>query len=392
METLASTTANGDNRRVSLPVFPATRKSAVDVIWNMTLLCPHDCAVCCVDAQHVRRSGDKIIIRTHGLTEEIVIDAVEGVSIFEQAKKALVAQSHELDFPGKLQVLDHLEGYQVKIDISGGDPLTLRENYELMMIAASRFGRTGVTLTATGAGLGGYCVEDVAPFISEYNFTFDGVPGHIGGNRPVNYAAGNLAMASRFARHGVKTRGETPLTLTNCSERVLTQIYLGLHQAGIDTMLLMRLFRSGRGQSPSIAAQVPTRADYVRAIAVARDLEQKYGSPKVKLQCALKHLDGVDGPMNPCDMVHESFGLMADGTLLASPWAIDAFGRPAGPEWVLGNLATTSLSSILDSERVRTMRSRLEENRGHCKIWAAMNSTASNPADRMFDWSDPLYI
>lgn len=83
--------------------------------------------------------------------------------------------------------------------------------------------------------------------------------------------------------------------------------------------------------------------------------------------------------------------LMADGTLLASPWAINSHGKPLHPAWILGNLAQEPLSKILASEYTQKLISRLDENYGYCKIFSFLNSKLDDPLDRIFDQADPLY-
>ncbi|MFO1078013.1 MAG: hypothetical protein U1E73_09865 [Planctomycetota bacterium] len=187
----------------------------------------------------------------------------------------------------------------------------------------------------------------------------------------------------------MKTRAECPLTQHNIQPAILTQIYLDLHSAGIDKLLVMRLFPSGRGAG--IAASVPSAQQYREAIALLRALQDTHGFPKIKLQCALKHIEGTAGGENPCDMVRESFGLMASGLLLASPWAIGPHGSPLDDAWVLGNLATTHLSQILTSERAQRFANRLDENLGHCKLHAFVNAANADPIERMLAKADPLY-
>ncbi len=186
----------------------------------------------------------------------------------------------------------------------------------------------------------------------------------------------------------MKTRAECPLTAHNIQDSILTRLYLNLHEAGIDKFLLMRLFPSGRGVLRE--ADIPTPAQYRRAINLLRELEAKYGSPQLKLQCALKFFDNQNLEENPCDLFRESFGLMADGTLLASPWAVGARGQPFHDVWVLGNLASTPLETILSSEKAKEYERRLDENFGHCKIFAFLSSTKSRLIDRIFDQTDPL--
>jgi MoaA/NifB/PqqE/SkfB family radical SAM enzyme len=362
----------------------------VDIIWNSTLVCPHDCAVCCVDAIHVTRRGDSIKIRSKGLTAVEEIAYVKGNgSIFDQALAYRQRRGLELSLAEKLRVLDHLDGFEAKLDISGGDPLRMEENLTLLRAAASRVGQSRLTLTATGVGLTAIDPGEVSGYIGELNFTYDS-PDR-GGNivRPDNYASVNLKVATEFARLGVKTRGECPLTKQIADEAILRRIYRNLHDAGIERMLVMRLFPVGRGQL--LADAIPTRDDYRRAIDVLRREESRLSWPKVSLQCALRNLEPEPDAANPCDMVTESFGLMANGVLLMSPWAVNAVGMPLHDAYVLGNLATTPLSDLLAEERIVRLRPRLDENRGHCKIFSFLNSAKADPVERMLDEVDPLY-
>ena len=362
----------------------------VDLIWNITLVCPWDCKICCVDAVHVTKRNGLIQLRSNALTrvEQVAYHTGKG-SAFDQAMALRQHEGWELNIEGKLRVLDHLEGFLPKIDISGGDPLSASENLEVLRIASLRFGRQQITLTATGAGLARCKPEEIATWIGELNFTYDNVSTEGNENRPGGYADGNLRKAAQFAAAGVKTRGECPLSAQNISDEILRRLYMDLHEAGIGTLLLMRLFPVGRGAFRT--SDIPTPAQYRHAIKLLRQMEAEFGGPKVKLQCALKFFDRQDMVENPCDLLRESFGLMADGTLLASPWAVGAHGKPLDDTWVLGNLATTSLADILQSEKAQKYAVHLNDNFGHCKIFAFINSKRENHLERIFDKSDPLY-
>ncbi|WP_159050218.1 HAD family hydrolase [Streptomyces sp. MMG1533] len=310
-------------------------------------------------------------------------------SIYVQAARWRQGRDLELDLAGKMRILDHLSGYNPKIDFSGGDPMVLPENVQVMSEAGSRFGRDNVTLTATGAGLITWKPDQIAPLIGELNFTFDS-PGY--GNpefRPRHYASRNLLHAARFARAGVKVRAECPLTTVNCSPERLEQIYRELFEHGIDTLLLMRLFPVGRGTFRR--DMVPTRAQYLDAISTLQRLESTYGKPKIKLQCAMRHLAGTDDGVNPCDLMRESFGLLTDGTLLASPWALNIHGKPLDDAWILGDLGNHTLAEILASEKSMEYRGKLDQNFGQCKVFSFLHSSKEKATDRIFDRSDPLY-
>jgi MoaA/NifB/PqqE/SkfB family radical SAM enzyme len=360
--------------------------SHVDLIWNMTLVCPFDCAVCCVDAVHVSRRGDEVELRSEAGQQTLARDPATG-SIYEQAGRFRQRQGLELDLQAKRQVLEHLSGYSARIDFSGGDVLVMPENIEVIAEAAERFGREKLTITATSAGVGEAEAALLPSIIGHFNFTFDG-ESQSGTSRPQRYAAANLRIGRRMAEAGVSVRAELPLTRANVAPEELTRIYEELRENGIGQLLAMRLFPVGRGAGHK--NQIPSPAEYVGAIRHLRQLE-KTGGPRVRLQCALRHLEAPGSGANPCNAVTASFGIATDGTLLRSAWAIDRRGKPLDPTWVLGNVARTHLSEILDTPQVREMRARADENHGHCKVFAFLDGTSDDPADRFYEKADPLY-
>lgn len=368
----------------------------LDLIWNMTAVCPHDCATCCVDAVHAKRQGDTILVRREGLA---VIDRLprspDRGNIYEATALHLQRQGLELDLAGKRRLIGNIDIPDTRLDVSGGDPLCVPENLVILRAAAAALGRNNITLTATGAGLAGVSIPEVAGLISEYNFTFDSASVADVAHRPNQYAARNFKIAQEFAAVGASTRAEFPITRSTSDPDHLRRLYRLLHEAGISKLLLMRLFPVGRGSS--IVDDILTPAEYRAAIAALRELEAQYGAPTLKLQCALRHFEGTpDNPfvqsVNPCDMVQESFGVTPDGTLLMSPWAINRRGRPMDLLFVLGNLAKQKLSEILETDRVKEVRRRGNENHGHCKIFSYLYSNKPEPMDRLFDNADPLYI
>ncbi len=209
-------TVPAEFRAGDLPVH--TRKR-VNIIWNVTLVCGWDCKICCVDATHVTKHGDDITIRSKGLEHVEVIPYVPGEgNAFDQALKYRQQRGLELDLPSKLRVIDHVQGFDAKIDISGGDPLLARENLVVLREASSRLGPKNVTLTATGSGLSGYDPAEIAPLIGELNFTFDSADFDGNVTRPDGYAVGNFKRAANYASIGVLTRAECPLTARNVDD------------------------------------------------------------------------------------------------------------------------------------------------------------------------------
>jgi MoaA/NifB/PqqE/SkfB family radical SAM enzyme len=361
----------------------------VDIIWNITRVCPWDCAQCCVDAYHVTRNGEGVGIRHSGLAETITLKDAGPRQIFDAAAAEMVRRGLELSLADKLRVVDALAGYDAEIDFSGGDPLVVSENLEVIRHASGKFGRENVSVTATGPGMAHYRVDELAPYIHMIEFTYDHPGARDDSGRPRGYNGSNLRKAREFKRHGCASKAQTPLTPANMDPALFTRVYLDLHEAEIDSMLLMRTFPVGRAAGPD-RRRVPSRDDYRRVIALARELEAKHGAPRVRLQCALKHVEpGRTGGENPCDLLHESLGITNDGKLQLSAWAWDGRGRPL-PEWIIGDLTRETMEDILTSPRVAAIRARLDENFGHCKIFAYMFSSGRG-LESLFEPGDPLY-
>jgi MoaA/NifB/PqqE/SkfB family radical SAM enzyme len=338
----------------------------------------------------VRRKGVKSIeLLDEGLAKVTELPAKAGQDSFELAHRSLVKQSVELDLEAKLAIVRQLAAYPARLDISGGDPLALSENWEVLHEASRRLGRSNVTLTSTGPGIDRSRIDELAELVSEVNVTYaPTVPDDFAG-RPLSYDDSNLSLARRMVESGLRVRIEVPLTRAMCTPQNLRRIFEAIQSTQAQTLLLMRLFPVGRGVS--LAAEAPTRDQYVSAISLLRTLGEARNSPKIKLQCALRHLEQTSNLSNPCDLATQSFGITPQGDLLLSPWAIGIGGRAISRDWVVGNVLTDSLKVLLESELVARVNKRADHNFGHCKIFAAMNSNSTNFLDRISTSSDPLY-
>ncbi len=124
----------------------------LDIIWDITSICPWDCAICCVDARYVKKTNDAILI-SNAKEEQTITFSNDGKSAFEQALVHLQQQKIELTFEEKIKVIDNIDFDNVKIDFSGGDALIVPENYEVLKYASKKFGKENITLTLTGLAL-----------------------------------------------------------------------------------------------------------------------------------------------------------------------------------------------------------------------------------------------
>jgi MoaA/NifB/PqqE/SkfB family radical SAM enzyme len=362
----------------------------VDIIWNHTRVCGWPCKVCCVAANQVR--GTQLVSADLQSWQSLNRDDRENK--FAAGQRMLQERGDELFLEQKLAVLHNLDGLKVKVDISGGDALITPDGLPLLKAASQMLGRNNVTLTITGAGIGRLAVEEVAPLISEFNFTYNAATPAEAVTRPENYATGNLRLARQMKLLGVSARAEFPLTTEAVHLDHLRRLYENLADARIDKLLVMRQFPVGRGEL--YPEHVPSAAEYLSAIVILRQLEAEFGAPKVKLQCALRFLEvhaGLAPPLesNPCDLGRVSYGLAADGTLLASPWVLNIHGRPLDQAWIIGNLAATRLVDLLATKKAQAFIARADENPGRCKVFSYLNSRRADPFERIFDNADPLY-
>ena len=366
-------------------------REKLDIIWNTSLVCPWDCDICCVDAVHVTSENGQISVKSNELQEQEYIPKINGESIWDTAAKFRQSQGLELNLEQKIQVLKNINSdYKVKINFSGGDPLVLKETFNLIKKAYDMFGKESIQISTTGAGLSKYNPLDLVPLINKLKFSYDSAEGLYNPNRPSGYNNSNLKHASQFSKEGIFTMAETPLTIRNTKPETIALIYENLHLAEIDQVLPMRLFPVGRGMNRQ--QETPTSSQYLRALDTFKKLEEKYKTPTLKPQCALKYLNPHGNKENPCDLYNESVAITPNGTLITSAWAIGPTGKPLDDAFVLGNISENHIDDILNSPKAKYYENHINDNFGHCKIFAYFNSKKEDPLERIFDKADHLYL
>ncbi len=327
------------------------------LIWNITRACPWNCSICCVDSFHP----------TIGMIK------------------------NELNTSQRNVIIDHCSGYQVHLNISGGDPLLAVGAFETIEYAVNKFGKNFVSLSATGATLDPIILRKLSSLISEIFITYDLSFRENHKTRPNHYCKQNLNSASKFILLGGKILAECTLTVHNCNRNSIRKIFEDLHEAGVQDLLFMRYFPTGRALNNK--SLEPSYSDIATAIDEARILEKKFSFPRIRLQCALRGLGFTDNTiLDHCDLLRGSLGIMPDGTVLLSPWAYGKGGSVLSEEWIIGNLLENSLSDILNNPRVVTLSRKLNNNHGHCKFFAWLNSPKQSFNERLLDQSDSLKL
>ncbi|WP_156152732.1 MULTISPECIES: radical SAM/SPASM domain-containing protein [Pseudomonas] len=375
-------------------------KKELDIIWNVTLVCPWDCEFCCTDAVHVSSQHSNIIVRESSLHEISIVGTVArekfeekypGIkpSKFDLALISRQMEGKEPIYEEKIKIIENLKGNKVKIDFAGGDPLACHENYLVIKEASKVFGKDAISITSTGVFVKKYGVKHISEIIGEYEFTYDEPAGLSQEARPAGYNNVNIKIAAEFAKHGVRTKAQVPIHLGNAEIEKINRIYSDLCDMSINELLLMRTFPVGRGQK-YLQAHKLNKLQLMGAIQHFKKIEDR-SKTNIRLQCALKHTyEDLSKKENPCDLMHESYGINFRGDLLLSAWANNEKGLPISDDFVLGNLCSQSFKEISNSEKFRRYEKRLDENFGHCKVFAYL-ATESKSEDALFQKRDPLY-
>ena len=343
-----------------------------------------------MDAIRLRRVGStRVELHDNNLSTLTQLSATPVDNAFDLAHRNLVSRGLELDIESKLSIVEQISRFPARLDFSGGDPLAVEENWQVLALASELLGKENVSLTATGAGIKTAEIPKLASLITEVNVTYAPTAIQDEAARPKAYVQSNLQFAKKLQQNGLKVRVEVPLTQKMCRDDVLKEIYEDSKLAGAHSILLMRLFPVGRGKD--LTSEAPSPLDYTRAIQVFRKLEQEQNGPKVKLQCALRFLERKNLEANPCDLATNSFGIMPNGNLLLSPWALSTNGMPISKEWVIGSILEHGLGSLIGSQIVQDIQLAADTNFGHCKIFAALTSKRDTFVERLLSPSDPLY-
>jgi len=319
------------------------------IIWNMTRMCVWDCDFCCVDAYSIGQEEDKIVVRRDGLSVKSIFPRDRSLTFFDDVSKNLQRFGLELSLDEKLAILGNIDT-DVEFDFSGGDPLLVGDNIEVIRQASRRFGKDRIEVTATGVGLAQVNLQELSQIIGEVGFTYD-FSGQVDDvpNRPNTYNSVNISKVRRLKEYGVKAVAQIPLSKENISQDTIDAIFRDLHNSEIDKAVLMKVFNVGRGAN--FGAELPSKEEYIKAVNQYKELEVLYGNPKVVLQTHLRRI--IQGSTKESDLlsiVSRTLNITDQGILTLSPWAYDEMGKPLD-RFVLGDLKRDKLSDLYNSQR-----------------------------------------
>ncbi len=327
-----------------------------NIIWNINKICAFDCSICCVDAFYVKKYNSEIIISSNSLVKPIIIERKSN-SIFDEANITLQQKGLELTLAEKFRIIENID-IPITLDFSGGDPLILKENFDVIISASKKIGKDNISISTTGAGLSNINIDELKEFVSHIEFTYD-FPGdkeYI--NRPNNYNKYNLSKIKLLSQLGIKTAAQISLTKENISKDIIRKIYVDLKNAKIDEIFLMKLFPVGRGAD--LINDEPTRIEYQNAVNLYKSLEKEFSFPKIVVQSILSYSESKNERIEEKFYISNSLNINNLGLLILSPWAYDNKGNPLST-YVLGNLIENKLSELYNSKSYDELYKRLSK-------------------------------
>jgi MoaA/NifB/PqqE/SkfB family radical SAM enzyme len=363
----------------------------IGIIWTLDRICKWNCDYCCVDAYCVTNDNNIVSITSNNFNYTEPIVATENKNIYQQGQDILVKHGLSLSLEDKIKILNSLQGANIEIGFSGGDFLLNRENLKVVQLASKMFGKENIGITATGVGMRAGHVEDYLEYIGQLDFTFDNTDLNDENHQQPGYNDSNLQAFKKIVEEcrakKVITQALIPISNTNKSSEIITELYSTLKQAGVDKLYLMRTFPVGRGFKTQVEKFSPD--EYRLIINKYYELEKDISGPSVNIMCALKYLFPEKWD-DPCTFLKSTIDITSTGDLIADAFAYGLKGEPLLKELIFGNLKENRFTDLINSPKIKALAKRIHENKGHCKVIAYINNQTAG-IDGFFGETDPLY-
>ncbi len=291
----------------------------MDVIWNLTRICPWDCAICCVTALHACETSKFYL------------------------KRRQKDYGMELSLADKIQALRDLCNEGFNIDFSGGDPLYYDEDLQVVEQATMWLPADKINVSMTGVELTARKIELLRK-VKDVEFTIDSPPNVQNFARPEGYHLGSIMALRECIGAGIRTRAITVLYPLTMRELNLRKVYEILCELGVPEWELLRFYPVGKARR--FYRLNPSKEDYLRVMALLRTFR---GPTKIFFQHSLRILEG-DGI---CPAVHEALGIFPDGSVSACAWAVNIQAQPISDCFRLGKIPEQKIGDIVKAAKER---------------------------------------
>lgn len=316
--------------------------SRINVVWNVTRLCPFACSFCCVSA--IRVKGFKQIQSTD---DDIPI--VEG----------------ELSFNQQSEVLNQMRADDFKVDFSGGDLLINPRNIDLIIQASEKFGQENIGLSIPGTFVTPDVLEKLSGRVSDIEITLDNVPSKKDRHRPLNYGAIAVKGIKKLVDAGFYVGVQTVLRCGNMNQEALKKLLVLIESLGVQKWSLLKLSPVGRL--------------YDRYDVIPEDREYSRTTKFIKEICShsevMPHFQYLLLSNNRssfrCRAARDSIGITPSGKVSACFWALQSDGEPFD-DAMLGKVPEQNIYKILQSEKSCKWKS-FGETPNYCRIEEIFN-------------------
>ena len=289
-------------------------------IWNLTDVCPWNCAFCCMSAKNLNANSLR----------------------------------DKLDIRKKIKILKILAANGVKIDFSGGDPLFRHEDFTVVEEATKILPKEKIDVSMTGYEFNKKKLH-LLKKVGKVEISIDNVPGEVNPFRPKEFNFSAISTLETIAKEGIFCSAVTTLYPHTANKESLKKLFELLCEKMIPKWNILRFYPVGRGVKLSNLNLAEKEL-----IEIMDFLDLLNGSTEIALQHSLRILRGE----YQCHAAVKSIGILPDGTISACGWGLDENSRPL-PCFELGKLPKDSLDNTLKKAREKMG---YEERMGYCRI------------------------
>ena len=316
----------------------------INVVWNLTRMCPFKCPFCCVSAIHIK--GFKQIAPHDDVTS---------------------AYPGELSFSEQINVLDQMHSKDFSIDFSGGDVFINPKNIDLVLYASEKFGRENVGLSIPGTFTNEKLLKKLQNKVSDIEITLDNVPDKKDLFRPGNYAKIAVQAIKKIIAYGLPIGVQTVLRNGNMDHDSLQRLYNLISNMGVKKWSLLKFFPVGRFHGQ--VEFTPLDNEYKE---VTKFIESICNNDSMSLhfQYLLPHHRQKSFK---CRAVKKSIGINPSGYVSACFWALDNTGTPL-EGFGLGKVPQENIYDVLKSKNSLAWQEVASNNncRGYCELLTRM--------------------
>jgi len=297
----------------------------LSIIYDVTALCPWNCAICCMGA-----TSDKSC-RSSELTLEQKLDIARQVRELQE------------------------NGYDVRMDLSGGelfnDKNAIADHKTLLTELSGVLGVEKLGVSCSGVNID----KDLASFLGrtvhDVEMTMDVVPHHPYKLRPAGYSVAAAKAVAFLKEAGCEVGLQTVASTCNNSYEDALAVFAWVCNNGVDNWSILRFFPSGRGAAYPEAAMTDAQCEaYVHMVQEMVDSLPVSRKPEVDFHYLMP---GHKKYTNVCRCVRHSIGILPNGDVVACFWALDSSTGAVAPKFLLGNVRDNSLLEILNGEKAR---------------------------------------